>query len=191
MAIGVTSDEDFLKELDRGTKSPVPELRPAQVIDVNRGGRSEGDVNVPDAIRTIIGEESVTNGRQSALAFAKMFDVSESSVSAYSNGAHSTASYNQPQKKLSNSLKEAKLRVANRARKKLNLAIENITEDKLMEANLKDLALVAKSMSGVIKDMDPATPNDNGNMNFNGPSIVMYNPGFRKESEFDSVEVND
>jgi hypothetical protein len=189
MPIGVVSDDDFNIELERGDKSPTPKLRPAQIIDRGRG-RNEGDNNVPSVIQDIIIDEKVQNGRASALAFAKMFDVSDSSVSAYSNGAKSTASYNSPDKQLSSKLKEAKFRVANKARKKLNLALDNITEDKLSEANLKDLALVAKSMSGVIKDMEPPA-NPSGDMNFNGPSIVMYNPGFAKESAFETIEVNE
>jgi transposase len=191
MPIGIVSDSDFEKEMDRGEASPVPELKPAQIIDLPSKGRSEGDNNVPQFIRDVIVDEKVSNGRSSALEFAKMFDVSSSSVSAYSNGANSTASYNRPSKNTNSKLKEAKLRVATRARKKLNLAIENITEDKLIEASLKDLALVAKSMSGVIKDMEPpANPADSG-LTVNGPSIIMYNPGFSKESNFDQVEVNE
>lgn len=191
MAIGVVSSEDFDSELDRAEKSPVPELKRSQIIDLPKGGRASGDNNVPQAIREIISETSVEENRASALAFAKMFDVSPSSVSAYSNGSTSTASYNKQNKQLADKLTKAKLRVANRARHRLNLAIENITEDKLSEANLKDLALVAKSMSGVIKDMEPSVTERNGDVNFNGPSIVMYNPGFAKESNFDTIDVQE
>lgn len=189
MAIGIVSDSDFDLEITKGT--PTPELRPAQIIDSPRPGRSEGDNNVPDSIRQIIVDESVQNGRASALSFAQMVGVSPSSVSAYSNGATSTASYNNPNKKLSERLKKAKLVVAHKARKTLTSALDNITDDKLSEAKLTDLALVAKSMSGIIKDMEPAERPEAGNVNINGPSIVMYNPGFAKESSFDTVEVNE
>jgi hypothetical protein len=199
MPIGVVSDDEFELEIENGNRSPVPSNKPAQIppvsdpliIDINRGGRSPGDQNVPEVLREIIGTTAAEDGRAAALQFAKMVGVSDSSVSAYSNGATSTATYNNPNKKLSDKLKASKMRVAVKARNKLNLAIEHITEEKLENANLKDLALVAKSMSGVIKDMEPSVDNGHGGLNLNGPSIVMYNPGFAKESSFETVDVND
>lgn len=190
MPIGVVSDDDFNIELDRQDKSPVPELKRAQIIDVNRGGRKEGDNNVPEVMRKVIGEESTVNGRSSALQLAKMFDVSPSSVSAYNNGANSTSSYRKKNERLTDHLNKAKLRIASKARKALNNTLDNITEDKLQNANLKDLALVAKSMSGVIKDMSP-DDTKNGNVNVNGPSIIMYNPGFTKEDSFETIDLSE
>lgn len=190
MAIGIVSDNDFLNEVDRGERSPVPELKPAQILDIPRPGRSEGDINVPDSIQKLIIDEKISNGRASALGFAKMMGVSPSSVSAYSNGATSTSTYNNPKNKLSAALKESKNRIAQRASKKLNLALAHITEDKLADAKLAELALVAKSMSGIIKDMEPSSERS-GNVEFNGPSIVMYNPGFAKEDSFDTVNLEE
>ncbi len=195
MAIGIVSDDDFLQEVERRDKSPVPELKPAQipgtVIDINRGGRAEGDNNVPDSIRQIIQDEALNNGRASALSFAKMVGVSDSSVSAYSKGSTSTSTYHKPTVSLSKRLNKTKFNIAKKASARLNLALENITEDKLAEAKVTDLALVAKSMSGIIKDMEPPAENRNGDMNFNGPSIVMYNPGFSKESSFETVNLEE
>lgn len=189
MAIGIVSSDDFNSELERGEKSPLPKLRPAQVLDINRGGRSEGDNNVPDSLRKVIGEEAVVNGRQSALAFAKMFGVSDSSVSAYTDGKTSTSSPTRNQK-LSEHLRTSKLNIARKASKKLNAALLNITEEKLADCKATDLALVAKSMSGIIKDMEPSEPHKN-EATFNGPSIVLYNPGFSKENRFESIETNE
>ena len=191
MAIGIVSDDDFLSEIDRANNSPVPDLKPAQVLDIPRPGRSEGDNNVPDSIRSIIQDEAVVNGRASALEFAKMVGVSDSSVSAYSKGATSTSTYNKSTKQLGDRLRNTKFRIAKKASARLNLALESITEDKLAEAKVTELALIAKSMSGIIKDMEPAAENRNGDMNFNGPSIVMYNPGFSKEASFDTVELDE
>ena len=191
MAIGIVSDSDFDRELNRANKSPIPELKPAQVIDIPKPGRSEGDNNVPDSIRNIIGEEAVTNGRASALAFAKMFGISESSTSAYTAGQTSTASPTKNEK-LTKHLKEAKLRVANKARKRLDLALNAITEDKLNDAKITEVATVARYMSAIVKDMEePNRVGNPGDLNLNGPSIVLYNPGFAKEERFDTVEVND
>lgn len=191
MAIGIVSDEDFNSEVEKAEKSPVPELKPAQVIDIPRPGRKEGDNNVPDSIRNVIAQESVEGGRKSALEFAKLIGVSDSSVSAYSKGATSTSSYNQKNNKIAEVLKQKKLTISKRAARRLNLALNGITEEKINEAKLTEIALVAKAMSGIIKDMEPPSENKNGDMNFNGPSIVMYNPGFAKEASFETVELNE
>jgi len=188
MPIGIVSDEEFNTEVERLERSPVPELKPAQVIDIPRPGRSEGDNNVPDSLRALIADDKVQNGRRSATQFAKMFDVSPSSVSAYSNGATSTSTYDKPNKELASALRQSKDRITKKATKILNKTFENITEDKLMDAKLTDLALVAKTMSGIIKDMEPASERKDTGVNINGPSIVMYNPGFAKESSFETVE---
>ncbi len=188
MPIGIVSDEEFNVEVERLERSPVPELKPAQVIDIPRPGRNEGDNNVPDSLRALIADDKVQNGRRSATQFAKMFDVSPSSVSAYSNGATSTASYDKANPRLASALRQSKDRITKKASKILNKTFENITEDKLMEADLKDLALVAKTMSGIIKDMEPASERKDAGVNINGPSIVMYNPGFAKESSFETVQ---
>ncbi len=191
MAIGIVSDDEFLQEVDRSTRSPVPDLKPAQIIDVPRPGRSEGDNNVPDSIRQIIQDEALNNGRASALSFAKMVGVSDSSVSAYSKGATSTSTINTPTPSLGKRLNKTKFNIAKRASTRLNLALNAITEDKINEAKLTELAIVAKTMSGIIKDMEPPSENKNGDMNFNGPSIVMYNPGFAKESSFETVNLEE
>lgn len=191
MPIGIVSDEEFNLEIERGEKSPPPELKPAQIINTPRPGRKEGDNNVPDSIRNVIAQESVENGRASALEFAKLVGVSDSSVSAYSKGATSTSSYNQKNNKLAEVLKQKKLTISKRAARRLNLALNGITEDKINEAKLTEIALVAKAMSGIIKDMEPSSEHKNGDMNFNGPSIVMYNPGFAKESSFETVELDE
>ncbi len=189
MAIGVVTDEDFNSEVTKGDNSPVPELKPAQVIDIPRPGRQEGDNNVPDSLRALLADDKLNNGRRSALQLAKMFDVSPASVSAYTNGATSTSTYNKPDFKLDSKLKESKARIAKRASRILNKTFENITDQKLEDAKLVDLAQVAKTMSGIIKDMEPPSARDGGGNTFNGPSIVMYNPGFSKESSFETVDL--
>lgn len=187
MSIGIVSSDDFEEELNKAERSPVPELRPAQVIDINRGGRSDGDNNVPDSLRKVIGEEATINGRSSALAFAKGFGISPSSVSAYTDGKTSTSSLTKDQK-LANHLSSAKLRMALKAKQKLHAALENLTDNKLADCKAVDLANVAKAMSGIIKDMTPEEKGESGGQTFNGPSIVLFNPGFNKESNFETVE---
>lgn len=151
-----------------------------QIVDVTRG-RPSGAIETPNSVRKLIGEETITNGRQSALELAAMLGVSPSSVSAYSHGSTSTASYDeQPNVGHINHFKE---KISIRARSKLMKALRHITEEKLKDAPLKIVASVARDMSAVVKNMEqegPKTPN-------NGPTFVFYSPQIRKEDSFDII----
>src|SRR5678816_2036574 len=95
MAMGIVSDKDFnleksklepTREAETIPTVPTAHTERATVVDVTRG-RPTGSKEVPNSLRQIIGEESATNGRQSALEMARLLGISDSSVSAYNNGA--------------------------------------------------------------------------------------------------------
>lgn len=185
MAMGIVSDHEFDKALD--DVNPQSEAKPPsiQIIDMEKG-RGKGNVEVPDGLRKIIGEESVVNGRQSALEIANQFGISPSSVSAYSHGANSTSSYDkQPGLE---KLNEARLRVAKKARNRLVMALNSLTKEKIEGAKAKDIAGVAKDMAVVIKNMEPDGPKSTGN---SGPTFVFYSPTFKREEHFDVVRVSE
>lgn len=178
MAMGIVDDSDF--------ESEVGKLNPSALIKDLEKGRGDGNKNVPESLRKIIGEESAINGRASGLELANSFGIKPSSVSAYNQGAHSTASYeNRPDL---THINNAKLRVAKRARIKLILALNSLTKDKIESAKAKDIAGVAKDMSAVIKNMEPETPRSS---NPNGPTFIFYSPQFRPEQVFDVVHVKE
>jgi len=188
MPMGIVSDEDFAKE--KGNLSPTPPLvkptpiQPAEIVDVNRG-RPPGSVEVPNSLRKIIGEASVTGGRQEALALANAFGISPSSASAYAVGATSTSSYNEtPNKPVIN---EAKIKVQKKARQKMLLAMNKLTPDKLDATNAKDLSGIAKDMSAIIRNMEPESATKPGDNPSNGPTFIFYSPQQKKEEDFDVV----
>lgn len=193
MGMGIVSDSDFDKELSRvvetrESKSVISNpVITGEVIDVSRG-RGEGSTSVPDGLRKLIGEESVTNGRQSAVELAQSFGISPSSVSAYANGSTSTASYDKtPNKAHINGVKE---KISKRARGKLLLALSKITGDKLEGTNAKDLAGVAKDMSAIVRNMEPEKEAyDRGDPS--KPAFVVYSPVFRDERHFEVVVVKE
>src|SRR5215510_11616874 len=155
MPMGIVSDRDFDRERDNArvpVKTPPPKPT-AVVIDSPQKGRGNGNVEVPDALRKVIGEESVINGRQSAMEIADAFGISPSSVSAYANGSTSTATYDKSPN-ISHLLK-AKQRISKRARKTLVLALNHITDEKLAVAKVAEVAAVARAMSGIVRDMEP------------------------------------
>jgi len=193
MPMGIVSDTEFDSELDNLTPCPPKPLGkgigivPTAIIqDSEIKGRGEGNVEVPEGLRKLIGQESITNGRESALELADKFGVSPSSVSAYTQGAHSTASYdNRPDLTTINGAKE---RIAKRARHKLHLAFNSLTKEKIEAAKAKDIAGVAKDMSAIIRNMEPDTPKLNGS---NGPTFIFYSPQMRSEKVFDVVRVKE
>ena len=189
MAMGIVSDNDFGKEINnttpRAQKSIIP-LNPsvnAEVIDIPSPGRKEGDVNVPNSLRQVIGESSFTDGRQEAVALASNFGISPSSVSAYARGAKSTASYDETP---NNSIvASSRNRVQKRAMNRLMDAMKHITPDKLANAKARDLAGIAKDMSAVIKQMEPdSEPASAGQ---NQPQFLVYAPQFRDERSYEVI----
>lgn len=181
MGMGIVSDADFAQEksrLIREDASPVT----ATINPLPTPGRNNGDVNVPDSLRKVIGETSISEGRQEALALGRAFGVSDSSVAAYANGARSTASYDdRPNLPIINS---ARLRIQTRATKKLHSALKALTPEKIRESKAIEIAGIAKAMSAIVKDMEPEVP-QNGNDVKSGPTFVFMAPPILKEDVFD------
>jgi predicted transcriptional regulator len=188
MAIGIVTDDDLQSELDRlnGVRK-TPEV---EIVDKPSKGRDEGDVNVPDSLRQIIGETAVVDGRQSALALANMFGISDSSVSAYAKGATSTASYDTPTKSIIGHINKSRQRAIKKAGKALTEAIDKIDENKLNDMSAKELAGIAKDMSVVIKNLEPQKPMGEGE-DKNTPQFVIFAPQFRDERSFPSITVQE
>lgn len=183
MPIGIVSDDELREELERlSGKKPV-------LVDIPRAGRKDGDVNVPDSLRALIGEESVINGRQSAIRLAKDFGISPSSVSAYANGATSTKTYDSPSTSIISHINKSRQRAIKRAQKTLNGALTAITQEKLDYADPKDLASIAKDMTVVIKNLEPQQAASEAQQA--SPQFVIFAPQFRQENSFETITVNE
>lgn len=200
MPIGIVSDKDFEAEIKNlGIKQRSETTYPsisdemldrqridAEVVKIEKG-RGEGNVEVPNGLRRAIGETAITDGRQEALHLAASFGISPSSVSAYSKGATSTASMSE--RPNSDIIKNAKQKISKRARGKLLMALKHITEDKLRDAKLTDVASVAKDMSTIAKNMEDGPTNGEGQET--SPRFVVYAPQFRQENHYETVRVNE
>jgi hypothetical protein len=186
MGMGIVSDAEFDSELANGKARKREESNPTPdeltISDLARG-RSEHDINVPDALRKIIGDTATSNGRQEAVELARNFGISGSSASAYAVGARSTSSYdNRPSLPIIN---KARLRIQTRATKKLHLAFNALTPEKIGEAKANEIALVAKAMSAIIKDMEPVPDKSGEEVKNVGPTFVFMAPPIVKEEVFD------
>lgn len=181
MAIGLVSREEF----DREIKEKETE---AEIKSIVRHGRTDGDVNIPESLRKIIGETSVIDGRDEALQIAKDFGVSSSSVSAYAKGATSTASYDSPNKSLISHINKSRRRAVKRASSVLNQALGAISQEKLDHTDAKDLASISKDMSAIIKNLEPSSVDSSESK---GPTFVVFAPQIRKEESFDVIDVQE
>jgi hypothetical protein len=186
MAMGIVSDSEFDSELKKSSDKPREGSNSksitGEVVDMPAKGRGVGNVEVPDSLRKVIGETAITEGRDTAVELARQFGISPSSASAYNVGATSTASYDE--RPNASNINKAKEKIGKRARMKLMSALRHITDEKLGEAKVRDLASIAKDMSVVFKHMEPDGPKTPANT---GPTFVFYSPQFRKEEHYDVV----
>ena len=198
MPMGIVSDKEFDSELanssskkirEESSSNPKPtsQVIEGTVIDMPSKGRGDGNVEVPNSLRRVIGATAVEDGRAEALELAKQFGISPSSVGAYTSGATSTSSYDE--KPNGDVIKSTKDKIAKVARGRLMKALRHITDDKLNEAKVGEIATVAKQMSGVIKDMEPEKAKNDDDRG--GPTFVFYSPQFRKEENFEIVYAKD
>lgn len=188
MPMGVVSDKDFDLEkskLIREESKSITDTTP-DIITIEKG-RGEGNIEVPNALRQVIGETSVSHGRTEATQLARQFGISPSSVSAYTKGATSTASYdNQTNARTINLAKE---RITKKARSRLLLALNNITPEKVATAKLNEISSVAKDMSAIIKNMEPDKLVDPDKKD--GPTFIFYAPQVRDERNYETLVVKE
>lgn len=193
MPLGLISDDDFDSELKNSSvpnySGPNPPVTITGEIVLPKPLGRQGP-EVPDTLRKIIGETSNIEGRSEALDLARNFGISNSSVSAYANGATSTASYNEPSNLLRAHIDSAKLKVSKRASNKLMKALSFIDDDKLESSKAIELSTIAKNLAGVVKDMEPDIPKNPIGIG-GGNQIILYAPRLIAEGALDSVRVEE
>jgi hypothetical protein len=186
--MGIVSDSDFLNEFNNsGVEIPVDGPGPitGSIEEIKQSGRSEGDTNVPDVLRKIIGEHSQLEGRSSALELAGAFGISPSSVSAYNAGATSTATIDKPKDELIEYLNDRKKKLSKRAMKKLGIALARLDNTKLADCTGPQLAHVALTMSNVVKNLEPSSTNSSDNdRGVKAPVFVIMTPQVKSEDAY-------
>lgn len=169
MSIGIVSNDDFEKELE-------------VVHNEIKLGRNSAPAT-PEIIREIIAEAAIAGAP--AKEIARDFGVSPSSVSAYKNGATSTTTYNQPNESLKKHNDLFREQIIGTARQRLMMALNGITEDKLIDAKPRDLAGIAKDMSSVINNISPqAQINQQTNAQF-----IFHSYPNKQESDYEVIDV--
>lgn len=205
MPLGIVSPSEFEAEvnnsciINRSNDEPKIE-KSMEIIDdkvvitsdvlikkIHEHGRNEGDVNVPQSLRRLIGDAATFEGRPAALQLAHSFGISNPSVDNYTNPNNSSLSESNKNDIL-NVLTNRKLKISNRAINKLNLAISMIDEDKLKECDARELSGVAKDMAQVAKHMEPEIPKE---AEKTPVQFLMYAPVVKTENKYQTVIAKD
>ena len=191
MPLGVVDTDEFEKELKRAginsdtneSEDNKPRAIIGELVDIRRG-RIPGSKETPEIIREIVGVEAANGAKNSTLMRAT--GLSQSSISAYKNGATSTTTYHEPDPKLANKINITKERISNKAHSRLMMALREIKPESLVGIKPRDLAGIAKDMSAVVKNMEPSIQ-----IQDNSTKVVVYRPHMRDESEFDVITVSE
>lgn len=183
MPLGVLSDEEFLKELEKN--QPKKDL--AKILDKPSEGRPAGKENTPDVIRKIIGEEKLEGASSAELA--KLFNVGPQAPTTYASGATTTGEgYGRKDEGLKKHLSGVKERISRRAGNKLMRALDSITPEKLVKLEARDASSIAKDMSTIIRNMEPKDDGPLVNVNSN---FVFYAPKLQQEEAYEVIDVVD
>src|SRR5262245_22141009 len=182
--MGILNDVEFEKEMGITIKRESPE---EAVVEDIKLGRPPASKNVPPEIREIVAR-SALNEEGTGKQIADSFGVSESSVSAYKVGAHSTTTYHQPDERLRSAVIDHKVRISTKARNRLISALNEITPDRLSGVKPRDLASIAKDMSSIVKDMEPAASSSSGQTNI---QFTFMAPRVKDINEFNIIDVKD
>ena len=184
--MGIVSDEEFDKAISQASPRKKNEraLDNATILDIKKG-RGEGKTNTPDIVRETIAKCAL-EGEGTGSEIARAFGISQSSVSAYKVGAHSTNSYHEPDQDLISKVLRHKATISKRAAKLTLKALANITEEKLEATKAVDLSTIAKNMSTIIADMEPKQnePHQQNNVQF-----VFMAPRVKNIEEYRTIHV--
>jgi hypothetical protein len=174
MKMLVVDDEEFELELNKS-------MRVAEVVSLPAKGRGNNKAT-PDSLRKLIASDAI-NGA-SAASVSDAYGVSESSVSAYKNGATSTTTYHEGRGELKDYVDMTRDRIKSKAQNKLLLALKHMTEDKIKEVKPIELSTIAANMSRVVEKM---TPRNEGPTVQN--NIVFYSPKQISKENYETVDV--
>jgi hypothetical protein len=180
MPLGIISESEFLDEI-KGLKIELPRAPVEEVIIPIERGRPPGRENVDEEVREEIAKASLMGVSNQELM--NIHNVSQSSVSAYKNGATSTATYNTPNQKIISAKEAFKEEAVQTASQKLMRALGAIDLSGAIKPGVA--SGVAKDMSVIIKNMtSEAGP-------ANVQQVLIYQPRKREEESYDVIEVQE
>lgn len=184
MPMGIVSDEVFDLELNNKSKPEVTSQRNDNVIRKPFHGRNPNDNNVPSVIREIVADDSSSTQKK----LAEVFNISESSVSAYQHGATSTSTYDKPNDRLKEVVNTRRERIGRKSSKALMNVLDKMNDEsfdeKLNKCKATELSVVAANLSRVVEKTSTKSEQQNVQNN-----IVFYAPTPLKSDAFEVIDL--
>lgn len=175
MPLGLVRLEEFEIELNRFHSNNG---NGSIEIKHGRGNKSE----TPEILRELVASESISGANSKELS--REFNVSESSISAYKNGATSTASYHNPDMELKKANDRTRDHISGKAQSKLIAAIDSIDfQDKIKP---QIASAIARDMSSVIKNLNP-----NPDIAIQNNQVLVYRPRMREEDSYETIQIDE
>ena len=170
----------------------IPEIVTSDMIRNPMGaGRMKDVSNVPQSLRKIIAEESVTNGNKSAknLLSGLGTSLSDATISTYKSGNVSPSNgISVKDTDLLEYINQRKGKLGKKALNKLNLALLHLDEAKMSGLDAKELSGVAKDMAIIVDKMQP-TKRDEEKV---APvQFVIMAPQINTEAYYQTVKAKD
>jgi hypothetical protein len=181
MPIGIVNKNDYEQEVNNKNK-PIP----ARSVIIDSVPKGRGDKpETPEEIRNVIAQEALLGASPKELS--REFNISPSSISAYKNGATSTTTYNEGDKKLKNKNQIFRDRIVRKAGRLSLTALDSIAPEDFADATLSEKVNAAKQMSSIVKDMLPEKDNSRGN----NAQFIFFAPAQKQEDYYDVITVNE
>ena len=183
MSIGLVDNSSFEAELERLLSSNGHSSSPSVIVKT-REGRGN---NIPDEIKKIAGEEFINGAPQAQVA--EVLGITKTTVSHSAVGMNSTNhDVRQPKPEVLKHVNSVRDRITKRASRLAITALDSIDTDKVRELSPNKQAELAKTMTSIVKDMEPEYIDEKNKPNI---QVVVYAPRERSLDEFEIVKALD
>lgn len=189
----VLTEEKAFERVEKSNDRITRILRDKKHSSENRGkhgqqGRKEGQENLNDFARALIGTAAHFDSRESV---AKELGVSVTSVSNFKNGKLATEQVENGQvvetvsKDVKKIIKTRLDDITDKATDRILKVLGEITDERIETVKeVKDLTVIAKNLSAVV---EKANPKENGNVS--AVQVNLFVPPQKDEKEFESIPV--
>lgn len=173
----LNSNRNFLRDIVADARKNAEGVVLLPSKDTNPVGKT---ARIPDAVRSLIGATTKVIGPKAA---AEEFGISAPTAHHIAAG-HRGHFHNKPDEKAKSEIDNQLAPIRNGALAVLQMAITNITAEKLASEEPTKLATIARQMSGIVKDTLPTDDKDSdGKYQFN-----IFAPQVKNESHYTVVE---
>ena len=156
------------------------ELARFQEIEIKHGRGNKS--STPEVIRELVASEAICHADVNELS--ETFNVSKSSISAYKNGATSTATYHEPDKGLALANDKVRGNIVGKAQDKLTRALDSINFTDDIKPQIA--SAIARDMSSIVKNLNP-----NPDILVQNNQVLVYKPRMKEEDSYEIINVSD